>query len=368
MLPDSHFIRTKQLQVLINHLLNDGYSCVGPVVKEGTVLYQDITSVEQLPLGYRDIQKPGHYSLIEEQETSYFGFANGPQALKPFLFSPNETLWKSKRNENGEITFFPAEHKIQKRAVIGVRACDIAALKLQDQHFLQQQYTDTAYQARHKNLFTVAVNCNNPADTCFCASTGDGPFLQDYFDIALTELKQGFIIEAQSIAGEKILNQLDTEMLTREHKLEAEQLKKNAASQQRKLPDLDIRTRLVSELNNEAWHDIATQCLSCGNCTAVCPTCFCHSEHDVAELDGTTTEHIRQWDSCFTEGHSYIHGITIRSETSQRYRQWLTHKFSAWYEQYGRSGCVGCGRCISWCPVGIDVIESIKQVTDRRHD
>jgi len=122
----------------------------------------------------------------------------------------------------------------------------------------------------------------------------------------------------------------------------------------------------MKELDNDAWHDIAARCLSCGNCTLVCPTCFCHSENDVAELDGKTSSHYRDWDSCFSQGHSYIHGITIRSETSQRYRQWLTHKFASWHDQYGRSGCVGCGRCITWCPVGIDVTESITQLVERR--
>lgn len=368
MIPEQHFIKTGQLQTLINILLNDGYSCIGPVVKDGTILYQEISSVDQLPRGYRDTQKPGHYSLASAQASSYFGFANGPQALKPLLFSPKEGLWESKRTANNEITFSAVAQKINKRAVIGLRACDLAGLKLQDQHFLHQQYTDSAYQARRENLLTIAVNCNKPAETCFCASTGDGPFVDDGFDLALTELENGFIIEAASHEGEKILQQLDTQHLSQAQKLESEQLKNHSAVQQRKLPQLDIKTRLANELNNNAWHEIATQCLSCGNCTAVCPTCFCHSEHDEPVLDGTSTTHVRQWDSCFTQGHSYIHGIIIRSETSQRYRQWLTHKFSSWHEQYGRSGCVGCGRCISWCPVGIDVIESIRKITDRRHD
>ena len=142
--------------------------------------------------------------------------------------------------------------------------------------------------------------------------------------------------------------------------------KAGASKQKRRLPEIDIKTHLMSELSNDAWHSIATKCLSCGNCTSVCPTCFCHSENDIAELDGYSSSHYREWDSCFTQGHSQIHGITIRSEVSQRYRQWLTHKFSTWHEQYGRSGCVGCGRCVTWCPVGIDVIDAITQVVERR--
>ena len=366
--PYRHFIKTEQLQVLINVLQDEGYICTGPVVKDGTIVFEEIDSVNQLPQGYQDSQKPGHYSLSTNQGPAYFAWANGPQALKPLLFTPKETLWKSTQTTSGEIKFHPAETQIQKIAVLGVRACDIAALKLQDQHFLQQQYIDNGYQSRRNNLLTITVNCNHPADTCFCASTGDGPFVTDGYDIALTELETGFLIDAQTPAGEAIVHKLESAEATQAHQLEATNLNKSASVQQRALPNLDIKSRLVSEFNNDAWHEIAIQCLSCGNCTSVCPTCFCHSEHDEPELDGTASMHVRQWDSCFTQGHSYIHGITIRSETSQRYRQWLTHKFSSWHDQYGRSGCVGCGRCISWCPVGIDVIESIGKIVDRRHD
>lgn len=200
------------------------------------------------------------------------------------------------------------------------------------------------------------------------SSTGDGPFVDNGFDIALTELEQGFLIDAQTSQGEKLLQALSLEPCTDEQIAESELIKTNASKQKRKLPAFDIKSRLFNELNNDAWHAIASECLSCGNCTSVCPTCFCHSENDVPELDGKSSAHYREWDSCFGQGHSYIHGITIRSQTSQRYRQWLVHKFSTWHEQYGRSGCVGCGRCLTWCPVGIDVIESVAQFVDRRCD
>ena len=128
-----------------------------------------------------------------------------------------------------------------------------------------------------------------------------------------------------------------------------------AQQQTRSLPSHNLRDALFANLEHPRWEDVAERCLSCGNCTSVCPTCFCHSETDETALDGDHSLHARQWDSCFTQGHSYIHGMTIRADTRTRYRQWLTHKLGSWHDQYGRSGCVGCGRCIAWCPVGIDI-------------
>jgi ferredoxin len=135
-----------------------------------------------------------------------------------------------------------------------------------------------------------------------------------------------------------------------------------AEAQQRTLPGRDLQAPLFARLSHPQWQAIGERCLACGNCTAVCPTCFCHSEQEHPALDGGGSEHVREWDSCFTPGHSYIHGVVIRAETSQRYRQWLTHKLGSWHEQYGRSGCVGCGRCITWCPVGIDITEEVTTI------
>ena len=370
------FFQTDQLQHFLNTLSSKGFNCVGPQIRDGAIVYDEIKSVDQLPRGYSDNQAPGSYSLTNNSSSKYFDWANGPQAIKPFLFTPREKLWQCKSSDDGKLTFETPDLKTQPIAFFGVRACDVAALKIHDQHFLQQKFVDPYYQARRDNSLVIAVNCSSPADTCFCHSTGDGPFVDDGADIVLTELEPGFLIDAQTSKGESLLEDLSLQETTDDHLKESESIKLKASKQKKQLPEIDIksellnnlnpgsdiRSKLFSESNKDAWNDIAKKCLSCGNCTSVCPTCFCHSEIDEPELDGKSSAHYREWDSCFTQGHSYIHGITIRAETSQRYRQWLTHKFSTWFDQYGRSGCVGCGRCISWCPVGIDVIESINEV------
>ena len=365
---DRYFFQTRLLQQWLDNLRKKDQHCIGPQVRDGAIVYDELHSTEQLPHGLSDKQSPGSYSIVKNKSQKFFDWANGPQAIKPLLFSAREKLWQSRQAKDGAISFEETKAEIKATVIIGARACDVAAMKIQDQHFLEQEFVDPYYKARRDNLLIVAVNCSHPADTCFCHSTGDGPFLNDGADVVLTELEKGFLVDIQTSHGESLLEGLALEKSTSEQLEEAKSIKNQASEQKRQLPEFDIKSRLLNELNNDAWHEIATKCLSCGNCTSVCPTCFCHSENDVPELDGKTSAHYREWDSCFGQGHSYIHGITIRSETSQRYRQWLTHKFSSWHEQYGRSGCVGCGRCITWCPVGIDVTESIANFEERRRD
>jgi len=366
---DLQFFAQDDLQKLINTVLAQGYECIGPQVRDGTIIYDTLTSVEQLPRGVSDLQSAGSYTLENSSRSKYFDWANGPQAIKPLLFTPREELWKSKRSDAGHITFSSAPVDSKPKAIIAARACDIAAMQLQDQHFLQQQFVDSGYKTRRENLLTIAVNCGHPAQTCFCHSTGDGPFIEKAVeqdtDIVLTELEHGFLIKAHTTAGKKLLSLLSLQKASPAQKEEFQQIKANSARQTRALPDGDIKNSLSNAMDDSAWEKIATECLSCGNCTSVCPTCFCHSENELSSVDGNSSSHYREWDSCFTQGHSYIHGITIRPDTSQRYRQWLSHKFSSWIDQYGRSGCVGCGRCISWCPVGIDVLESINQIIEK---
>ena len=365
--PDSstYFLPHVDLQRLIDLFRQKDYQIVAPTVRDGAIVYDEIETTTQLPQGYRDTQSPGQYQLEHTSSSQFFAWANGAQGLKPMHFAPKETLWKTQRNAQGTLEFCEVQAPVEKRAVLGVRACDLAALKIQDHIFLKDQTADPYYANRRQELFLIAVNCNHPAETCFCASTGHGPSAQGYYDIALTELMSGFIVHVGSKAGAEFIAQLDLSPPSDAQFYEAGNLALAAGQAQTRKVDLERSRDVLSQaLEHPQWEDIAQRCLSCANCTMVCPTCFCHSEGDASNLRGSEVEHYRQWDSCFTQGHSYIHGMTIRKETQYRYRQWLTHKFSAWYEQFGTSGCVGCGRCITWCPSGIDVTVELAVLCD----
>lgn len=355
------FLPRSSLDALMQALRACGYERVlGPVARDGAITLQALRSASDLPVGVRDRQEPGQYRLERGQGERCFAWANGPQALKPLTFAPRETLWRCERDAEGRLVFQDAGERSVPTAVIGVRACDLAALKIQERHFLKAPYPDPRYAARRESLFLVAVHCSHPASTCFCASTGDGPRAESGFDLALSELDDGFVVTAGTERGAAVVERLELDRASPEQRAEADaEIEAAAQRQVRALPSRNLREGLYARLEHPHWDQVGRRCLSCGNCTAVCPTCFCHAEQDEPVLDGSHTDHLRQWDSCFTAMHSYMGHFLVREETRLRYRQWLTHKLASWHDQYGRSGCVGCGRCIAWCPVGIDITAEV---------
>ena len=190
-----------------------------------------------------------------------------------------------------------------------------------------------------------------------------GPRAKGGFDLALDELLEDgrhvFVVTAGSARGREILRQLPGEAAG-ESDLQAARdgTRACAEAQQRRMGE-GVEALLKRNYEHPHWADVAQRCLSCANCTLVCPTCFCGTVEDRSSLDGAEAERWRRWDSCFSLDFSYLHGGAVRTEVASRYRQWITHKLSHWHDQFGMSGCVGCGRCIGWCPVGIDITAEV---------
>jgi sulfhydrogenase subunit beta (sulfur reductase) len=361
----SGFLPIDQLHALVGRLMQLGYQCQGPAVENGAIVMREFQSPDGMPRGLQAEQAPGRYRLTRDPGNRYFAWANGPQAIKPQAFAPKESLGRVERDEAGSLQFAAVLPSAPPLAIIGVRACDLAALALQDAHFLHDGRRDAHYARRRERLFLVAVQCAEPGATCFCASTGDGPTPSAGYDIALAELADGFVAVAGSDKGAAVLQSLNL-VPASPQQIDAarQQGQAAAASQVRSLPGRNLRETLMNRLEHPRWDAVAARCLACGNCTAVCPTCFCHAEVDAPALDGRSSQHERIWDSCFGESHGYLHGFNVRPDIRSRYRQWLTHKLATWHEQFGRSGCVGCGRCIAWCPAGIDLTEEVAALTE----
>jgi ferredoxin len=322
-----------------------------------------VSSLEELPIGVSNTQEPGTYRLQQTGHGRLFGWNHGPLGLKSLCFAPQEVIWSEQRTEDGGIAFTRQLPDGGPTAVIGVRACDLAALQIQDEHFLGEGTPDPHYQHRRDRLLLIGVDCAQSAQTCFCVSTGDGPALDGGFDIGLAELASGYLIWAGTEKGRPWVEQLPQQPATDEQLAEMTQATTEAASaQSRQLLEPPQLKKLYDRLGHSRWQTVAERCLSCGNCTSVCPTCFCYAtEHQMA-LDGQSADMVRQWDSCFSPTHSDMGHFQVRNSTDLRYRQWLTHKLAGWQEQFGRTGCTGCGRCIAWCPVGIDLTEEVSVI------
>jgi len=351
------------LQALLRMLAGRGYRVLGPIVRDGAIVYDDIASVADLPRGLRDEQDGGRYRLVPRGDQACFGYAVGPQGAKRFLHVPQQTLWRAGRA--GQEFRIVAEAPVAERlAFIGLRGCDLRAIAIQDRVLAGGAHADPHYRARRDGVFIVAVHCGQAAATCFCSSMGSGPRASGGFDLAVTELvdaeRHEFVIEVGSAAGAELLAELPRRPATDDDVEAAEGVvAATARSMQRSMRTDDVHDLLLGNLEHPRWSDVAERCLACGNCTMVCPTCFCTAAEDDSALDGSAFTRSRRWDSCFTADFSYVHGGSVRRSTRSRYRQWLTHKLASWIDQFGSSGCVGCGRCITWCPVGIDLTEEV---------
>jgi sulfhydrogenase subunit beta (sulfur reductase) len=349
------------LDDLLEAIRRRGFRLVGPTVRDGAIVYDELESAADLPAGWTDRQEGGTYRLERRGDDARFGYAVGPHSWKRYLFPPRVRLWRA---EGAAVEDEALDE--QPLAFVGVRPCELAAIGIQDRVFLGGRFVDRDYAARRAGAFLVAVNCVEPGGTCFCASTGTGPQAESGFDLALTELLEGghrFLVEAGSERGAEVLAELPARAADDADLAAAEaSLADAAAGMGRSLDAVDLHDLLARNLDHPCWDDVASRCLTCGNCTLVCPTCFCTSVDDTTDLTGTESERWRTWDTCFSVDYSYIHGGSIRPSARSRYRQWLTHKLCTWHDQFGTSGCVGCGRCITWCPVGIDITEEVAAI------
>ena len=360
------------LDLLLRTLASRGYQLVGPTLRDGAIIYDAIASTADLPAGWTDEQEGGVYRLKRRQDQALFGYAVGPHSWKKFLHPATRRLWQARRDETGFHVIDEPATSASPFAFIGVRACDLRAIQIQDRVFLEGAHIDASYEARRRDAFIVVLNCGQAGGTCFCVSMGTGPKAAAGFDLALTEVidaeRHDFVVEAGSDRGAELLRDVPLRTASMTEVERAEQIVAATATQMGRTMDAtNIKELLYRNFEHPRWDDVAARCLTCGNCTMVCPTCFCTTVEDVTDLTGDHAERWQKWDSCFTMDFSYMHGGTVRSSTKSRYRQWMTHKLATWWDQFGASGCVGCGRCITWCPVAIDITEEARAIRGSDH-
>jgi ferredoxin len=367
------YLDRESLSALFRALAERGFTLVGPVMGDGAIVYDELGSPDDLPAGWTDEQDGGTYRLRRRGDEALFGYVVGPHSWKRFLLAPVQRLWTAARQDDtGALRIVEESGESTKYAFIGVRSCELHAVAIQDRVLKDGAYADAHYRSLRERVFTVAVNCGQAGGTCFCVSMETGPEASDGFDLALTELLEGggghgFVVETGSERGAEVLSAVrHRDARPEEQRAAARAVGRAAASMGREVATGDLKELLYAGYDHPSWDEVARRCLACGNCTQVCPTCFCTTVEDVTALGGHQAERVRRWDSCFTTEHAYIHGGSLRGSVRSRYRQWLTHKLATWVDQFGTSGCVGCGRCITWCPVGIDITEEVRAIRERR--
>jgi ferredoxin len=366
--PGGYIVRRDALDALFAALHRRGYTVLGPTVRDQAIVYDEIDRCADLPVGWTDEQDGGHYRLRRRDDEALFGYNVGPHSWKRYQLPPEVRLWYARRDESGALTELREPPRETPRyAFLGARSCELRAMGILDRVLLGGAHPDPGDRARREDVFVVAVQCSQAGGTCFCVSMGTGPTAEAGYDLALTEVLEGerhyFVLDVGSERGRELLDELPHAPAGTEERDAASAAHAHAAAQMgRELDTSGIRELLYRNYEHARWDDVAERCLTCGNCTMVCPTCFCTTVEDTTDLAGEHVERHQRWDSCFTIDYSHIHGGPVRSSTRSRYRQWMTHKLATWIDQFGSSGCVGCGRCITWCPVGIDITEEARAI------
>ncbi len=369
-MPGLKVIEREHFDELLVAIARLGYSIVGPTVRDEAIVYDVISSAADLPIGWTDEQDGGQYRLRRRNDEALFGYAVGPHSWKQYQLPAEVRLWRAGVDERGGlVNLTDSSQDAPRYAFLGARSCEIHAMGILDRVLSGGRRSEPEGATATDGVFIVAVQCAEAGGTCFCVSMNTGPVAARGFDLALTEILHGtvhhFVVDVGSERGAEVLAEVPHRDATSGDRDAASSVHERTASQMgRELDTTDIRELLYRNFEHPQWDEVAARCLSCGNCTMVCPTCFCTTVEDVTDLEGAHVERHQRWDSCFTVDYSHIHGGSVRNSTRSRYRQWMTHKLATWWDQFGSSGCVGCGRCITWCPVGIDLTEEARAIRE----
>jgi len=321
---------------------------VAPTMENGMVIYRPVIKLDSLDL---ELPRP-------------------KRAPKDFFFKETEKIFdfKDESTKSGSGAKYTQPPKPPEILILGVRPCDGRALAFQDRIFLEKNhgFVDPMYKQRREAAIVVAQACDRPERNCFCTSVGGDPSSPEGSDVLMTPTSDGYILEGTSDRGEKFLNGPDTSDLmtdaTGDRLKERDRIhESNRQRVPRKVETGNIKEKLEGNFDNPYWMELGRQCLGCGICTFLCPSCHCFDIQDERTAEGG--RRFRVWDTCqFLEYTQHAGGHNPRPEKGHRIRNRVYDKFKYTVDAFGMVSCVGCGRCSSLCPEAIDMVEILQNV------
>jgi len=356
-----YFIAEKEaISKILRNLRSLGYTVIGPSLRDGVVRLAEVTEPEDIASGILDTQAPGKYQ-ISGGSALMFSSVNGPDSPKRYLHPAEVELLRMKEGTQGfEVTSRSRPDK--KYAFFGIRPCDLRGVETMDRTMMMPGFEDPTYSSLRKDSLFVVVNCTRAGNNCFCASMSTGPKADAGYDMAITELPDKLLLDVPE-ARSALVQGIDVQPAGEGDIRAGDEMVNQAKDQMNLRFKREDFSRLMNlGMESPVWKETADRCLACGNCSMVCPTCFCNTTQERADITDGSVSRVRVWDSCLSKEFTYSAGGNPRQQRSARYRQYVMHKFAYWPEQFGSYGCVGCGRCITWCPVGIDITATVNKV------
>jgi sulfhydrogenase subunit beta (sulfur reductase) len=326
-------VEKKKLAALGKAIIADGYRLFGPVLQDDGIVLAEFDEEPEFDLAYKNFK----------------------MSPKEFFLPQSEVVCRFCGGEAIEGEAAPEE----KRVIFGLRPCDARAIWLMDKVFLEDP-VDVYYEEKRKNTVVISLACSDPEDTCFCSSVGGSPAGSEGSDILVFDLGEELVFDPVTARGEDFLGQFSkvTRDAAKKEIAEKDRIAEEGSSQMEKLSLDGIAEKLAASYDSEMWDAPSQKCLGCGTCTFFCPTCHCFDVTD--ETFKGEGRRVRTWDSCMYSLFTlHASGHNPRPSQKERTRQRFMHKFSYSKENHGELFCVGCGRCITHCPVNLDLREVI---------
>lgn len=297
------------------------------------------------------------FSLVKEAADIDLSYQTTILPPKKVFHKPLEVLFSF---QDGVITHGDVGRA---QVLFGVHPCDLHAITILDTIF-RRDFPDPYFIERKESTVIVALNCATVGEDCFCLSMGTGPWVKDPCDLLLTPVGDTYLLETMSPKGAEILSSQRLEPVSRDILRDKSKVVEEARRHFRKRVDTNgLRAIMEDNFRHPLWDELMKDCMGCGSCTMVCPTCFCYNVVDRLDLSLTSGRREREWDSCMLLEYSEAAlGANFRKDRDARIKQRMYHKLVYYEPQFGTLGCVGCGRCISTCLKKIDITEVVARL------